>query len=86
MNIDKVIEAIEELPDVDYVHCYDVEIRTDDLKALVTAYKTARECVDHFADANFWEDGEGLVYAHKPTENGILRAREAQQKIDGGGE
>ena len=45
MTIDKTIEAIDELPDIDYVHCYDYEIRTDDLKALAAELKELREFV-----------------------------------------
>ncbi len=35
-NIQMTIDEINELPDTDVVHCYDYEIRTDDLKSLVT--------------------------------------------------
>lgn len=45
MTIDKTIEEIDELPDTDNVHCYDYEIRTDDLKALAAELKQLREFV-----------------------------------------
>lgn len=48
-NIEHTKAAVNELPDMDYVHCYDYEIRTDNLKALA---------VDHSALLSLIESAE----------------------------
>lgn len=70
MNIDKVIEAVEKLPDgVEMIlyqrslHPYAKQIMTDELKALASAYKTARECEDRAIFEVVDENGEQIASA-----------------------